>query len=495
MSLDRRSFRFGVLAGITVVVAVVAGFVYLPQRYSSTANDVQAATTPPVTTSVGLPNEGFTAVVKESMPAVVNISTTRVVKSQDASPFMNDPFFKQFFGDEFSRQFQVPKSRRESALGSGVIVDKRGYIITNNHVIAKADEIKVVLNDKREFKAKLIGTDPKTDVAVIKISGDNLPVLPWGDSDNLQVGEYVLAIGNPFGLSQTVTMGIVSATGRANVGIADYEDFIQTDAAINPGNSGGALVNAKGQLVGMNTAIFSRSGGYMGIGFAVPSNMAHKVMESLIKSGKVTRGWLGVSIQGMDEDLAKHFGLKSAEGVLVNEVMDGTPAAKGGVKEGDVIVAFDGKDTPDPTTLRNIVAETKVGKSVQMKVIRDGKSKMLTIAVAEQPKNLAETEKPEMENDTGTILKGVEVQDMNEQIAQQLGLPKMTAGVVVTNVTVGTPAERAGLMSGDVILQVNNKRIRNVKDFRTAVESANKKKGFLLLINRHGRKEFLGIEP
>ena len=305
----------------------------------------------------------------------------------------------------------------------------------------------------------------------------------------------MLAIGNPFGLSQTVTMGIVSATGRANVGIADYEDFIQTDAAINPGNSGGALVNAKGQLVGMNTAIFSRSGGYMGIGFAVPSNMAHKVMESLIKNGKVTRGWLGVSIQGMDEDLAKHFGLKSPEGVLVNEVMDGTPAAKGGVKEGDVIVAFDGKDTPDPTTLRNIVAETSVGKRVQMKVIRDGKSKVLSIVVAEQPKNLAETEKPDMENDTGTILKGVEVQDMNEQIAQQLGLPKMTAGVVVTNVTVGTPAERAGLMSGDVILQVNNKRIRNIKDFRNAVESANKKKGLLLLINRHGRKEFLGIEP
>jgi len=496
MSLDRRSFRFGILAGISVVIAAVAAFVYLPQHFSSTANDVQAATTPPVTTSVGLPNEGFTAVVKESMPAVVNISTTRVVKSQGAAPFMNDPFFKEFFGDEFSRQFQVPKSRRESALGSGVIVDKRGYIITNNHVIAKADEIKVVLNDKREFKAKLIGTDPKTDVAVIKIKGDNLPVLPWGNSDNLQVGEYVLAIGNPFGLSQTVTMGIVSATGRANVGIADYEDFIQTDAAINPGNSGGALVNARGQLVGMNTAIFSRSGGYMGIGFAVPSNMAHKVMLSLIKSGKVTRGWLGVSIQGMDEDLAKHFGLKSSEGVLVNEVMDGTPAAKGGVKEGDVIVAFNGKKTPDPTTLRNIVAETTVGSHVKMKVMRDGKAKTLNILVAEQPKNLAMSQKqPESESDTSSILKGVEVQNMNAQIAQQLGLPKTTTGVVVTDVTVGSPAERAGLMSGDVILQVNNKHIRNIEDFRSAVESANKKRGLLLLINRHGRKEFLGIEP
>jgi serine protease Do len=494
MSLDRRSFRFGILAGITLFIAVVSAAVYIPHQFSSTANDVQAATTTPVT-SVGLPNEGFTAVVKESMPAVVNISTTRVIKSQGGSPFMNDPFFKEFFGEEFSRQFQVPKSRRESALGSGVIVDKRGYIITNNHVIAKADEIKVVLNDKREFKAKLIGTDPKTDVAVIKIKGDNLPVLPWGNSDKLQVGEYVLAIGNPFGLSQTVTMGIVSATGRANVGIADYEDFIQTDAAINPGNSGGALVNAKGQLVGMNTAIFSRSGGYMGIGFAVPSNMAHKVMESLIKNGKVTRGWLGVSIQPMDEQLAKHFGLKSAEGVLVNEVMNDTPAAKGGVKEGDVIVAFDGQKTPDPTTLRNIVAETKVGKHVKMKVIRDGRTKTLNIVVAEQPKSLVAQQKPEMENDTGTILKGVEVQDMNEQIAQQLGLPKMTAGVVVTNVTVGSPAERAGLMSGDVILQVNNKRVKNVGDFRKAVESASKKKGLLLLINRHGQKAFLGIEP
>jgi len=498
MSLDRRSFRFGILAGITVVIAIVAAFVYLPQHYSSTSNDVQAATTAPASvTSVGLPNEGFTAVVKEAMPAVVNISTTRVVKSQgDGSPFMNDPFFKQFFGDQFSHQFQVPKSRRESALGSGVIVDKRGYIITNNHVIAKADEIKVVLNDKREFKAKLIGTDPKTDVAVIKIDAKNLPALPWGNSDNLQVGEYVLAIGNPFGLSQTVTMGIVSATGRANVGIADYEDFIQTDAAINPGNSGGALVNARGQLVGMNTAIFSRSGGYMGIGFAVPSNMAHKVMESLIKNGKVTRGWLGVSIQPLDEQLAKHFGLKAPNGVLVNEVMSDTPAAKGGVKEGDIIISFDGKDTPDPTTLRNIVAETAVGKHVEMKVIRNGSTKNLSIKVAEQPKNLTVSEKqPESENDNGKILKGVEVQNMNEQIAQQLGLPKMTAGVVVTDVEVGSPAERAGLMTGDVILQVNNKGVSNIDDFRKAVISANKKRGLLLLINRRGQKEFLGISP
>jgi len=496
MALERGSFRLGIVVGVIALAVLVGGVALLPQSWRPQSAEVSAATTMPVVKApANLPANGFTDVVAAAMPAVVNISTTRVVKSQGGSPFMNDPFFKEFFGEEFSRQFQVPKNRRESALGSGVIVDKRGYIVTNNHVIAKADEIKVVLNDKREFTGKVVGTDPKTDIAVVKIKGDNLPVLEWGDSDKLRVGEYVLAMGNPFGLNQTVTMGIVSAVGRANVGIADYEDFIQTDAAINPGNSGGALVNARGELVGINTAIFSRSGGYMGIGFAVPSNMARHVMDSLIAKGKVTRGWLGVSIQPVDEELAKHFGLKSADGVLVNEVMKDTPAEKAGMKEGDVILAFDGKKTEDPTALRNIVAETKVGKSVTITVMRDKRTRTLHAVITEQPKTMTAQNEPEDANGEGTVFEGVEVRELTPEIAQQLGLPKVTAGVVVTDVTVGTPAERAGLMTGDVIEQLNSQRITGIVSFKKAVAELNKKKGMLLLVNRRGRKLFIGIEP
>lgn len=495
MSLDRGSFRYGIIVGVFLVVAAIAGIVLLPQTPMAQRVDVNAASQPQVTVPPGLPGGGFSEVVDHAMPAVVNISTTRVVKSKgNGSPFMNDPFFREFFGEEFFRN-QIPKNRRESSLGSGVIVDKRGYIVTNNHVIAKADEIKVVLSDKREFTGKLIGTDPKTDIAVIKIKSDKLPVLEWGDSEKLRVGEYVLAMGNPFGLNQTVTMGIVSAVGRANVGIADYEDFIQTDAAINPGNSGGALVNTRGQLVGINTAIFSRSGGYMGIGFAVPSNMVKKVMDSLVATGKVTRGWLGVSIQPVNEELAKHFGLKSAEGVLVNEVMKDTPAQKAGMKEGDVIISFDGKPTADPTELRNIVAETRVGKRVKIKVVRDKGTKVLSATITEQPKDLAKTDEAEESDGEATGLEGVEIRELTPQIARQLGLPGVTAGVVVTNVTVGSPAERSGLQTGDVILQVNNRRIRGLQEFRDEVARVGKGKSMLLLINRRGRKLFLGIEP
>ena len=248
-------------------------------------------------------------------PSVVNISTTRVIKSREEAPFdlFDDPFFKRFFGDQFPHP-NIPKEHKEQSLGSGVIVSEDGYIITNNHVIEKAQEIKVLLSNKKDYNAKLVGADPKTDIAVIKIDGKGLPALPWGDSNKFKVGEIVFAIGNPFGLNQTVTMGIISAVGRANVGIADYEDFIQTDAAINPGNSGGALINARGELIGINTAILSRTGGYQGIGFAVPSSMARQVMDSLEKYKKVVRGWLGVSIQEVTSDLAEEFGVKDLKG-------------------------------------------------------------------------------------------------------------------------------------------------------------------------------------
>ena len=501
MSLDRRSFKVGIIAGVFLITGVAVGIVFssrlgwLPNAASSPAEG--AATTAPALSGPTPPN--FVPVVKAVMPAVVNISTRRTVRSQGGevpSQFQDDPFFRQFFGEEFFHRFQMPRERRESSLGSGVIVDSAGYIVTNNHVVAKADEIKVLLNDKREFTGKVVGTDPKSDIAIVKINAKDLPVIPWGDSDKLDIGEYVLAIGNPFGLNQTVTQGIVSAVGRANVGIADYEDFIQTDAAINPGNSGGALVNARGQLVGINTAIFSRSGGYMGIGFAVPSNMTRAVMDSLIKTGKVVRGWLGVSIQEVTPDLAKQFGMKEARGALVNEVIPDSPAAAAGIQGGDIITAFNGKAVDSPSTLRNTVAQTLVGKSVKVDVLREKKSLTVDVKISEQPKDIAQVEGETAQGDgKDTALAGVEVRNLTPDIARQLGLPPGTTGVVIAGVEQGSAAEEAGLQEGDVIMQINRQPVRNIGDFKRLAGKLSKKDSSLFLINRQGRKLFLAIRP
>jgi len=379
-----------VAVGILIGVVLAADFGWLPFGHavpeSSPQQPVPAVLSPPLSRGGDL---GFAQVAKEVTPAVVNISTvTKSGKGGSLVPF-DDPFFHRFFGEEFLRRFEAPKGRKERSLGSGVIVDQTGTIITNNHVVSQADEIKVLLSDKREFRAKLVGTDPKADLAVLKIDAQALHTIPWADSDRLEVGEYVLAIGNPFGLNQTVTMGIVSAVGRASMGIAEYEDFIQTDAAINPGNSGGALVNTGGQLVGINTAIFSQSGGNMGIGFAVPSNMARTIMEQLIQSGRVIRGWLGVSIQDLTPELASQFGLPEPKGVLVSDVLDASPAKRAGLERGDVIVEYDGKPVETPTQLRNAVARTPVGKKAVLKVIRDRRPRTVEITVAEQPKPVA----------------------------------------------------------------------------------------------------------
>ncbi|MDH3514454.1 MAG: DegQ family serine endoprotease [Gammaproteobacteria bacterium] len=485
------------IAGVFLVAGVIAGIVFssrldwLPSASSSPAE----AASPPV---IGATPPNFVPVVKAVMPAVVNISTTRLVKhgGQMPGPFMDDPFFRQFFGDEFFHRFQIPRERRENSLGSGVIVDSAGYIVTNNHVVAKADEIKVVLNDRREFTGKVVGTDPKSDIAVIKINAKDLPVVPWGDSDQLEVGEYVLAIGNPFGLNQTVTQGIVSAVGRANVGIADYEDFIQTDAAINPGNSGGALVNASGHLVGINTAIFSRSGGYMGIGFAVPSNMTRAVMDSLIKSGKVVRGWLGVSIQDVTPDLAKQFGLKESRGALVSEVIGDSPAAAAGIQSGDIIVAFNGKTVDNTSILRNTVAQTPVGRSVKVELLREKKTVSVEVKIAEQPKDIALADDETVQSEgANTVLAGVEVRNLTPDIARQLRLPAGVSGVVTAGVEQGSAAEEAGLQQGDVILEINRQPVRNVDDFRRVSGKLSKKDSALLLVNRQGRKLFIAIQP
>ncbi|HXX56634.1 MAG TPA: Do family serine endopeptidase, partial [Thermodesulfovibrionales bacterium] len=313
---------------------------------------IRAPFTPRVPSQILETSRAFSEIVAAVSPAVVNISSTKVIR-RDSPAFSEDPFF-DFFNP--FHDFGLPKKWKEQSLGSGVIVSKDGYIITNNHVVEQSEDIRVTLYDRRSFRGKVVGADPKTDIAVVKISADDLPTAPWGDSDRLQVGEFVLAIGNPFGLSHTVTMGIISAVGRANVGIADYEDFIQTDAAINPGNSGGPLVNIKGELIGINTAIFSRSGGYQGIGFAVPSNMARLVMDQLMKQGRIVRGWLGVSIQDVTPELSQKFGLKDARGALVSDVTKGSPAEKAGIARGDIILEFNGKEITSVGGLRNLVA-------------------------------------------------------------------------------------------------------------------------------------------
>lgn len=476
---------------------VVAGLALLLVELMVTPGAHAAETKQSAMQSLFQLSNGVAEVAKAVTPAVVNISSTRVIKQKGQtvpSPFFNDPFFKQFFGDQFFQRQLPPRERREQSLGSGVIVASNGYIVTNNHVVEHATEIKVLMSDRREYVGKLIGTDPKTDVAVIKVEATGLPYVPWGDSDKLNVGEYAIAVGNPFGLNQTVTMGIISAVGRANVGIADYEDFIQTDAAINPGNSGGALVNVKGELIGINTAIFSQSGGYMGIGFAIPSNMVRTVMDSLIKAGKVVRGWLGVSVQEITPELAQQFGLKEAKGVLITETEAGGPAAKGGLSRGDVVVSFDGKAVTDSAHLRNQVAGTKVGRKVPVTVVRNGKEVALDVVIVELP--VVKTEKArDGRGADANALDALEVEDITSRLRREMNLPAEIKGVLITDVKPESAAESAGLQEGDVIEEINRQPIRNFVDYTKAARKIKAGENVLLLIFRENRHLYVTVSP
>lgn len=485
MTQKKQSLIYGatlILIGLIIGLGISSSFNWHSKAFTQETNISKESID--ILSKIGRAMAEVSAAVK---PAVVNISSTKTIKVPGMhAPFFEDPFFKRFFGDEFGH-FGMPKEHRQSALGSGVIVDKDGYILTTNHVIKDADEIMVKLSDKREFKGKVIGTDPKTDLAVIKIDSNHLPVIKLGDSDSLKVGETVIAIGNPFGLNQTVTSGIVSATGRANVGIADYEDFIQTDAAINPGNSGGALVNVKGELVGINTAIFSTSGGYQGIGFAIPSNMATVVMDNLIKKGKVVRGWLGVSIQPVTPDLAKQFGIKDEKGTLVGDVLEDSPAEKAGIQRGDVIIEYDGKDVSDPSSLRNSVAGTPPGKKVTIKIMRDGKMQQVNVTIAELP---AEMQKLHGEFDN--ILKGVIVQGLTPDLKKNLDIPKRITGVIVADIEEGSPAGSL-LMPNDVIMEINRKSINSMKDYESIVSRIKSGQDILLLVFRNGTTTYISL--
>ena len=492
-----------VSGGIIIGIAVASNMGWLP---TSTAGPepIRDPIVRPVATAPQLPMAGgdgknFVEIAKSVKPAVVNIAASRSGKAGDSphgSP-LEDPFFRKFFGDELFKRDAPHREPKERGQGSGVIVEANGLIITNNHVVNKADEIRVFLSDKREFKGKLIGTDAKTDIAIVKIEATGLATIPWADSDQLEVGEYVLAVGSPFGLTQTVTMGIVSAVGRASMGIAEYEDFIQTDAAINPGNSGGALVNVRGELVGINTAIFSQSGGSMGIGFAVPSNLSRAVMDQLVRTGKVVRGWLGVAIQDLTPELATQFGITDTKGVLVSDVMADSPAKKAGFERADVIVDYDGKPMDSPTHLRNAVAQTPIGKKVSVKLIRDKKPKMIEVTIVEQPKSLGQPGAPENRESvvpTG-VLSDLEVRELNEELASRYGLKATERGVVVVGVKSGSSAEEMGVREGDVILEINRKSVGSLRSYEQAASGLPKDHAVLLLLKRKGQTIYLTLRP
>jgi serine protease Do len=427
---------------------------------------------------------------KVAMPTVVKISASKVVKTQ-AQQLPEG--FEQFFGNgRGNGGMQKPQSHREAGVGSGVIVSPDGFILTNNHVVEGATDLMVTLPDRREFKAKVIGTDAKTDIALVKIDASGLPSITVGDSGKLQIGDQVLAIGNPYGIGQTVTMGIVSAVGRTtNLGIEEYENFIQTDAAINPGNSGGALVNDRGELVGINTAILAPgSGGNQGIGFAVPVNLARSVMNQLAEHGSVTRSYLGVTIQPVTPALAKAMGLSSPEGALVSDVQAGTPGQKAGLKSGDVILEINGNKIIESNELRMAVSMMEPGQSVKLKVFRDGNALDVAANVDAYPSEKKERASNDSNGADKSML-GIAVDELTSQDARELGLPGSTKGVVVTEVDPSSKAAEAGLRKGDVIQQVNRMPVTNADDFARAVKHSNGES--VLLVNREGNKIFLAV--
>jgi len=436
-------------------------------------------------------SQAIAEIVKKAMPAVVFVQVEKTIE-QNVSPFgpdpfgmFDDPFFQRFFGPHFR---QKPRKFKQRGQGSGFIISHDGYILTNNHVIGDADTISVKLADGRKFKAKVIGKDPQSDVAVIKIKAKDLPVLPLGDSDKIQVGEFVIAIGNPFGLTQTVTVGVVSAKGRSRLGITEYEDYIQTDAAINPGNSGGPLINIHGEVIGINSAIFSRSGGYMGIGFAIPINMAKAVKDQLIKNGKVIRGWLGVVIQELDEDLAKSFGLEKKEGVLIAEVADNSPAKKAGLKSGDIILKMNGQKVYDIGELRNKIALTPPGTKVVFDILREGKHKKVTVTIEEKPGSVTVSL-----NQHGILKKlGLVLQDLTSDLAEQFGY-KEGAGVLIAEVEPGSVAASVGIQAGQLIVEINRIRVHSVKEALKALSKSKNTKMVLLKIRDGDMSRFVAL--
>jgi serine protease Do len=500
--MESSSLKIRRWVATVVVLAAFAGGALLSQGFRNWADHaVFGASREPIAiaqnalpVSLGNFANGFSAVIKPALPAVVNIRTSKIVKPQanQMSPMFNDPMFRQFFGDQFG-QGGKPHAEREQSLGSGVIITPDGTIITNNHVIDGATDIKVQLSDKRDFNAKLIGADPKSDIAVLKIEGKDLPTLPLGDSSQLNVGDLIFAIGDPFGVGETATMGIVSATGRSRLGIEEYENFIQTDAAINPGNSGGAMIDIHGNLVGINTAILSHggSGGNEGVGFAIPMSMAKPVMDQILAHGKVVRGYLGVHIQDFSAELAKSFNFNQSGGVLIGDVSPNTPAASAGLKKGDVIVKLNGQAVSDNNDLRNTISQMAPGTTVKLDIWRDGKTQDYNVTLGELPAEKAAAEGSE-ETGSGEI-QGIEVQEVNPDILQQLNLPAGTRGVVVTSVDPSSAAAAAGVSRGDVIQEINHKPVASAAQYKQLMAGASGQP-ILLLVDSAGITHYVVVE-
>ena len=449
----------------------------------------------PVTANPEAAQNSYAEVVRQVAPAVVTIRSERRARAAEQFPFFDDPFFRDFFGDRFRNAPPRNPERLQRGLGSGVIVSADGHIVTNHHVIDGAEEIQVELNDNRSFAAKVIGSDPPSDLAVLKIETKGLPALPLGDSDLVRVGDIVLAVGNPLGVGQTVTMGIISAKGR-QTGLSDgsFEDFLQTDAPINQGNSGGALVNTNGELIGINSQILSPSGGNIGLAFAIPANMAKGAMDQLIKSGKVRRGMIGVTIQPVTSELATSLGLSDARGALVSSVQSGSPAERVGIRRGDVIVAFNGSPITDSNSFRNQVARTQPGTEITLTLLRDNREQQVRVTLGELPaeRRTASADSSSGGSDTGRL--GIRVEPLTPALADRLNLRSGIQGLVVTGVDPAGPAANAGIRENDVIEEVNRQPVRSVADLQSAIQRSGTKPS-LFLINRGGNSLFLTVRP
>jgi serine protease Do len=486
-----KEIRIWTAAAVLVAGGMVGGSVVAKTMSHDTAAEAPILALPaanalrlgPLTTS-------YAPIIKGALPEVVSITSSRMVKPDDSMQGSSDNPFQQFFGNQMPNT-PAPKDQREQGLGSGVIIATNGYILTNNHVVDGATDVKVDLNDKREFQAHIVGRDAKSDIAVLKIDADHLPAISMGDSSKAQVGDLVFAIGDPFGVGQTATMGIVSATGRANLGIEDYEDFIQTDAPINPGNSGGALINAQGELIGINTAILSRSGGNQGIGFAIPVNLARHEMEEIVETGHVVRGWLGATIQDVTPALAKGFGLDRAEGVVISDVAPGSPAEKAGLKSGDVVLSMNGKQVAGSADLRMRVSEAGPGASVPMSVRRGDSTMDITAKLGELPTDQGATSSNDSAKST---MSGLEVENLTSGLRDQLKLSPGTPGVAVSQVDPNSAAAAGGVHQGDVIEEVNHHPVANVSEFEQAMHDASGKT-ILIHVVRGGTGLYLAIEP
>jgi len=481
------------LAAVYHVPNTVSQISYAVERGKSQASYEQLQTASNL-------SDAFKYVAKSMRPSVVSISSVKRIESGQSQfrsfggSQMPDEF-RRFFGDDFFDRFhfETPSPRRgyeQRGMGTGVIVSDDGYILTNNHVVDGADEVNVTLSDDRQFSAEIIGTDKPTDIAVSKISADNLVAAKLGDSTAMEVGDWVLAIGSPSGLDQTVTAGIVSATGRANVGIADYEDFIQTDAAINPGNSGGPLVNLQGKVVGINTAIASRTGGNLGVGFAIPSQMAKSVMDNLIDNGHVERGYLGAMIQDLNDDLSASFNYDGESGVLIGDVLPDGPAAKAGLKSGDIVFEINGRKVKDANELRHTVAATSPGSKTTLKIFRDGKRETLNVEIGQlDSTSVVGKGRGKWHDDLG-----INVRTLTPDLAKLHGFDSDDAGVLVTNVETGSAAASAGIRAGDLIVSMGKVEIKNVGDFQTSLKEQELERGVRLQVLRDGVRQFVFIK-